>query len=309
MQSFILAAIVASVSAFAPAATAVRPITIARPALAARVSSPIVASTGERVLVVGSINVDLYQRLDGGKATFGGNSLSVAPIKGMTLPAASFLGTEAIKAECDSTGLSYEAGAEEALVLSMVGPFEQKTGGKGANAAAAAGQTFACELIGNMGVLSAAENAALLADLETYGQVDVSRGAVLADAPTGTAYILLFDDNDNAIILIGGANQIWPPMEELRTGAEGGNLRAAISECLCLMLVRFYASPLKCHPFIHAPLTRIACRPLRMNSSGRCPSTSTWSARSWRARSASPSSWTLVAPTHLSTPTSCPTSR
>ena len=61
------------------------------------------------MLVVGSINVDLYQRLDGGKAKFSGKPLSIAPIKGMTLPAASFVGTPAVKAKC-------KAGAEEAFV-------------------------------------------------------------------------------------------------------------------------------------------------------------------------------------------------
>ena len=33
----------------------------------------------------------------------------------------------------------------------------------------------------------------------------------LEGLPTGTAYILLFDDNDNAIVLLGGANQ-EPPL-------------------------------------------------------------------------------------------------
>ena len=33
--------------------------------------------------------------------------------------------------------------------------------------------------------------------------------SLLEAQPTGTAYILLFDDNDNAIALLGGANQAW----------------------------------------------------------------------------------------------------
>ena len=45
-----------------------------------------------RVLVVGSINVDLYQRTKAGQVQFGGRSVSLAPVKGMTLPAASFAG-------------------------------------------------------------------------------------------------------------------------------------------------------------------------------------------------------------------------
>lgn len=135
-------------------------------------------------------------------------------------------------------GIECQAGAEEAFVLEMDGPFTQKTGGKGANAAAAAGQTFACEFIGNLGAASAEENAALLSDLERFGAVDVTRCATLPGTPTGTAYILLFDDNDNAIILLGGANQQWPPAEELRAGAAGAALRAAVSECCCVMLQR-----------------------------------------------------------------------
>ena len=91
-----------------------------------------------RVLVVGSINVDLYQRLEGGQAKFSGTPLSIAPIKGMTLPAASFVGTPAVKADVESAGLACTSGEEEGFVLTMDGPFTQKTGGKGANAASAA---------------------------------------------------------------------------------------------------------------------------------------------------------------------------
>jgi len=52
----------------------------------------------------------------------------------------------------------------------MDGPFDQKTGGKGANTAAAAGQTWPCEFVGNLGSASADANAALLADLAMYGE-------------------------------------------------------------------------------------------------------------------------------------------
>ena len=199
---------------------------------------PLSATAGGKVLVVGSINVDLYQRLDGGKAKFGGKPLSITPIKGMTLPAASFTDTKAVKAEIGKAKMECKKGAEEAFVLTMDGPFTQKTGGKGANAAAAAGQTYSCEFIGNMGAESASENKALLADLKKFGGVDVSRSATLPKAPTGTAYILLFDDNDNAIVLIGGANQMWPSASALKSGAAGAKLRAAIDECVCVMLQR-----------------------------------------------------------------------
>ena len=49
------------------------------------------AAKRRRVLVVGSINVDLYQRTAGGQADFAGKVVNLLPIKGMTLPAASFV--------------------------------------------------------------------------------------------------------------------------------------------------------------------------------------------------------------------------
>ena len=76
---------------------------------------------------------------------------------------------------------------EEGLVLTMDGPFEQKTGGKGANAAAAAGQTFACELVANMGGASAEQNAMLRRDLAAFGGVGTQFTSVLEGTPTGTA--------------------------------------------------------------------------------------------------------------------------
>ena len=185
-----------------------------------------------RVLVVGSINVDLYQRTKGGAVAFAGKPVDLTPIKGMTLPAASFVATPKIASQLtdDCTG------KEEALVLTMGGPFEQKTGGKGANAAAAAGQTFRCELLGNMGQLSANQNVALTRDLAQIGAVSVERASTLPGQPTGTAYILLFEDNDNAILLIGGANQSWSPQAELE--APGGPLHAALQGAVCVMLQR-----------------------------------------------------------------------
>jgi len=85
---------------------------------------------------------------------------------------------------------------DQAFVLTMDGPFEQKTGGKGANTAAAAGQTFPCEFIGNLGASSAESNASLLADLSQYGGVQTARCKLL-DGATGTAYILTFEGGCN----------------------------------------------------------------------------------------------------------------
>lgn len=196
---------------------------------ASRARTAVMSIDGERVLVVGSINIDKFQRLEGGQAVFGKTPRSMLPVKGMTLPAASFLA---------AAGLSCVADDAEAMVLTMGGPFVEKTGGKGANAAAAAGQTFACEFIGNMGAVSVDANAAMLADLHAFGQVDVGRCSVLPDTATGTAYIMKYEDNDNAIVLVGGANHQWPDAAALRSGAEGADLRAAIDESVCVMLQR-----------------------------------------------------------------------
>eukprot|EP00967_Tisochrysis_lutea_P013706 scaffold15340_cov30-Tisochrysis_lutea.AAC.1 len=182
-----------------------------------------------RVLVVGSINVDLYQRTVGGTVRLAGQKVDLSPVKGMTLPASSLV------QKLSSQLFPQPDDGAEALVLQMEGPFEQKTGGKGANSAAAAGQTFRCELFARLGETSAEQNKQLLADLHQFGQVDTARCATLPRCPTGTAYILLFDDNDNAIVLIGGANQSWPPAQELEASDE---LHEAIDSCVVLMLQR-----------------------------------------------------------------------
>lgn len=192
------------------------------------------AGARSRVLVVGSINVDLYQKLAASAIQLNGKTVNVGAIKGMTLPAKSFVENEGIASQLSAAGLACPPGEEEALVLSMGPPFEQKTGGKGANAAAAAGQTLGCELVCQFGRASAEANATLLADLETYGKVDTSRSRTVA-GPTGTAYILLFEDNDNCILLLGGANQAWEPSPVV---AEGSAMRQAIAECSVVMLQR-----------------------------------------------------------------------
>ena len=131
-------------------------------------------------------------------------------IRGQTLPAASFVASPDVAAQLDESGVKCADGTEEELVLTMDGPFVQKTGGKGANAAAAAAQTFACELIGNFGAASAEANCGLLADLRTYGGVQTARCCTLPDVPTGTAYICSFEDRENAILLLRGTTSGAP---------------------------------------------------------------------------------------------------
>lgn len=186
-----------------------------------------------RVLVVGSINVDLYQKMTPSTIKLSGNPVDVSSIKGMTLPAKSFVENEGVAKQLKAAKLQCDAGREEDLLMKMDGPFEQKTGGKGANAAAAAGQTFGCELICNFGKASADANKMLLADLKNFGNVDTSRCGHI-DGPTGTAYILLFGDNDNAICLLGGANMSW----STSCAAEGSPLQQAIKDSVVVMLQR-----------------------------------------------------------------------
>jgi len=183
---------------------------------------------GGRVLVVGSINVDLYQKMQPSSIQLGEKAVDVTPVKGMTLPSKSFLEHEGIAAQ----GLKASPGEEEALVMTMKGPFEQKTGGKGANAAAAAAQTLACELFCNFGQASAEANKELLADLKAYGNVDTSRCS-LVPGPTGTAYILLFGDRDNAIVLLAGGNAQWDKSKPVSAA-----LHTAIATCCAVMLQR-----------------------------------------------------------------------
>lgn len=182
----------------------------------------------QRVLVVGSVNVDLYQKMSPSHVQLDEQRVDVTPIKGMTLPAKSFLEHPGIAAQ----GVKFTPGEEEAVAMTMRGPFEQKTGGKGANAAAAAGQTLACELFCNFGSASADANRYLLADLRQYGNVDTTRCSTVP-GPTGTAYILLFEDRENAIVLLAGGNGRWDS-----NNVVGPELKQAIQQSVAVMLQR-----------------------------------------------------------------------
>merc|ERR1712166_963767 len=262
------------------------------------------ATAPKRILVVGSVNVDLIKDVGPGKLTLAGTAIDISAVKGQTLPSSSFLNTEAIACQLSASsdtaaGQGLEKARVEALaalqtmdknqdgvvdatefiggdvskdefirsdtnldgvldeqelmaraaandqaekvVLTMEGPFTQVTGGKGANAAAAVGQTCAgggcvSEFIGQFGAASSAENIRLLVDLKKCS-VDVSRSPTV-DGPTGTAFILQYDDRDNAIVLIGGANQAWPSPQALSSQAQGEDLRSAITEAAAVMLQR-----------------------------------------------------------------------
>ena len=67
-----------------------------------------------RVLVVGSINVDLYQHTKGAAVTFAGKSIDLSAIKGMTLPASSFVNYPKIAAQLRKHETGAAEGAEKA---------------------------------------------------------------------------------------------------------------------------------------------------------------------------------------------------
>jgi ribokinase len=56
---------------------------------------------------------------------------------------------------------------------------------------------------------------------------------VLDKVPTGTAYIMLYHDRDNCIVLLGGANQQWPTAAEVTE-----QLREPMTESAVVMLQR-----------------------------------------------------------------------
>lgn len=190
------------------------------------------AQEDKRVVVIGSINVDLYLKLGPDSSlTMESHKLDISAVKGMTLPSEAFLEMPAILDQLQRAKLT----PSEELVFSIQGDLDQKTGGKGANAAAAAGQTFKCEFIGQMGADSSKENQMLFQDLANFGAVQVQRVVVKPETRTGTAYIFLYPDNDNSILLIGGANQDWPAVGELE---KNGLFTSGLKGAVALMLQR-----------------------------------------------------------------------
>eukprot|EP00940_MAST-03C_sp_MAST-3C-sp2_P001897 g1897.t1 len=185
------------------------------------------------VLVVGSVNVDLYVDNEGKGLAFEGDGgkkvvASVDAVKGMTLPAEAFV--KKILSE------KKDKAAAEAFVLRMSGPFKQQTGGKGANTAAAAGLSSlgGSFFFGNFGASSSASNKKIMNELSRCN-VDIGRSRFLENTSTGTAYIIKYADGDNGIVLIGGANQAWSSPVSTETMQ---HLRDAISKANVLMLQR-----------------------------------------------------------------------
>jgi len=191
-----------------------------------------------RVVVIGSINIDLYKKVhrDGSITFSGGKKVDISSVKGMTLPYVSFFQNQNILPQLTEKGL-HPAGYEvsDGLVWEIDGPLTQMTGGKGANAASAACQTFSCQFIGQLGEQSHAENVKLLQDLKTYGNVDVSKLVVKEDIRTGSAFIFSYFDGDNSIVLVGGANMDWPSKKEL---SSSGFIQEGIQGAVAIMLQR-----------------------------------------------------------------------
>ena len=150
----------------------------------------------KKVLVIGSVNIDLFVSLGKDEtATFGKKEISLRSLKGKTLPSDAFL------EELDVPDVK----SPDEFLLSMKGTCIEATGGKGANTAAAAARSNRSELIAQFGTKS--NNVNLFRDLRTYGNVRVDRCEMI-ESSTGTAYIFKYPDGDNCIGLIGGANQV-----------------------------------------------------------------------------------------------------
>jgi len=178
-----------------------------------------------KILVLGSVNIDLFVDLEKDNVVEFGEDISVNVngIKGSTLRSEEFLAK--IKSQLKDAPKS-----SDRFLLSMKGKFVEATGGKGANTSAAAATSGRfCEFIGNFGKLS--DNTSIFKDLNTYGNVSVDRCQIIPDISTGTAFIMKFPDGDNTIALIGGANQAKWVID--RPG-----VRSAIREASVIMLQR-----------------------------------------------------------------------
>eukprot|EP00929_Paragymnodinium_shiwhaense_P048328 TRINITY_DN2444_c0_g1_i1.p1 TRINITY_DN2444_c0_g1~~TRINITY_DN2444_c0_g1_i1.p1 ORF type:complete len:541 (+),score=143.33 TRINITY_DN2444_c0_g1_i1:126-1748(+) len=220
---------------------------------------------GGKVLVVGSINTDLYQTMKGDKVKVEGKELDISSMIGMTLPSSSYFNHASMKAKLEAADLKCEAGKEDALAQKIDGPWTQVTGGKGANAAAACAQTGACEFVGQFGEDTAEANKGLLADFKKYGGVETGRIRTVA-GPTGIALIFLSEESgDNSIILIGGANMAWPDAAALESGKEGEGMRQAISDCVAVMLQREIPAHVN---LVAAKLAHAAGKPVIMDVGG-----------------------------------------
>lgn len=106
-------------------------------------------------------------------------------------------------------------------------------GGKGANQAAAAARLArTCQLVGQVGA-SDAFGDEVLGHARACG-VDTSLVSRHPTAATGQAYVLLQPGGENSIIVVGGANQLWPEGAQVL----GAGAAEAISLASCLLLQR-----------------------------------------------------------------------
>lgn len=104
-------------------------------------------------------------------------------------------------------------------------------GGKGANQAAAAARLAgSCRLVGQVGLDAFGDE--MLGHAQACG-IDTSLVARHPSASTGQAYILLQARGENSIIVIGGANQLWPEAQPLSVAAT-----ESISLASCVLLQR-----------------------------------------------------------------------
>lgn len=111
-----------------------------------------------------------------------------------------------------------------------------RPGGKGANQAACVARLgVASRFVGQVGDDGAG---AMLRDALVEAGVEVDRLATVA-GPSGQALILLQDDGENSIILVGGANQAWAGFPETcLDGAAAVLLQREIPEAINLAAVQ-----------------------------------------------------------------------
>ena len=100
--------------------------------------------------------------------------------------------------------------------------FQQFPGGKGANQAVAASRLGGdVHLVGNVG--SDAFGKEIL-DFLAGENIDTSEIAILDTAPTGIALITVDSASENCIVVVSGANMVWPTADLGRMKIERGDI-------------------------------------------------------------------------------------
>jgi ribokinase len=96
--------------------------------------------------------------------------------------------------------------------------FQQFSGGKGANQAVAASRLGGnVYLVGNVGADPFGKE---MRDFLAGENIDISEIAILDTAPTGIALITVDSASENSIVVVSGANMVWPTRDLARLKIE-----------------------------------------------------------------------------------------